>query len=347
MLNFNEITAYLKDYDEEPISLMEVCGTHTAAIAKCGLRSMLSDKIKLVSGPGCPVCVTVSAYIDKLCALSLMAGNTVVTFGDMMRVHGSQSSLNEAKSSGASVQMVYSPFDILKLAADNPNITYIFAAIGFETTTPIYALLLEQAIAKSINNIKLLTSLKTMPAALSWICSQNSKIDGFIAPGHVSVMTGSEIYHAIAEKYNLPFAIAGFDGEQILAAIYTLIKQKKSNKVVNLYRSAVNENANLQASALIKKYFVEDTASWRGIGNIAASGLYLKEQYNAFDAGSFGLDNDNNLTPQCRCGEILIGNLSPNDCPLFGKACMPQNPKGACMVSEEGACFTKFSYERN
>ena len=343
MISFNDIITYLKEYDEEPISLMEVCGTHTSAISKSGIKSIISDKIKLVSGPGCPVCVTVSEYIDRLCLLSKINNNIVVTFGDMIRVKGSKESLEDAKACGGNVQIVYSPFEIIKLASENKQNNYIFAAVGFETTTPIYAMLLNEIIENEINNIQLLTSLKTMPKTIEWVCEKNHKISGFIAPGHVSVITGSNIFKEIAKRYSIPFAVAGFTSEQIISAIYSLIKLRNKGEVLNLYKSAVMLNPNESSKELVSKYFYPFDASWRGIGDIPMSGLYLKEEYNKYDAGSLGLVNDNRYNSLCKCGEILMGNATPTDCPLFRTVCTPQNPQGACMVSLEGCCHNYYA----
>jgi hydrogenase expression/formation protein HypD len=344
-MTIEDIKKALREYGGPPTALMEVCGTHTAAIAKNGIQSLLSDRIAMVSGPGCPVCVTVSAYIDRLCELSGRDGYEVVTFGDMLRVPGSSGSLADSKAAGGRVRMVYSPFDCMKLAREDKNTTWVFAAVGFETTAPIYALMAGQAAEQGIKNLRFLTSVKTMPAAIRWICEKNKVIGGFIAPGHVSVITGSEIYKPIAEKYNLPFAVAGFGGESVLAAIYALTRLKGQGKVVNLYPSVVSETGNEKAAALLLKYFEPGRAFWRGMGGIDGSGLYLKEEFAYLDAGSRDIARDVE-TPGCRCGDVLIGNLSPGDCPLFGGVCTPQSPRGACMVSQEGACFARFSYER-
>lgn len=343
-MQFNEIIRALKEYDGEEISIMEVCGTHTAGIAKCGIRSMISPKIRLISGPGCPVCVTVSSYIDQLCDMALTDAYEVVTFGDMMRVPGSRGNLMDQKAKGGRVRMVYSPFDCMKLASENPETTYVFAAVGFETTAPIYALMIEQALREGIKNIRLLTSIKTMPGAIEWICEKNSGIGGFIAPGHVSVITGSDAFVPIAQKYSVPFAIAGFDGEAILAAIYALIQLKGQGRVVNLYPSVVIKEGNQNARERLARYFEPEDAGWRGMGEIASSGLYLRDEFAQFDAGSRGL-NDDRENAGCMCGEVLTGS-PPAACPLFGKACTPENPKGACMVSLEGACHSWYGYER-
>ncbi len=345
-MQFEELVRALKEYGGGTVSIMEVCGTHTAAIAKNGIRSMLPDRIRLVSGPGCPVCVTVSAYIDRLCELAAKDSHEVVTFGDMMRVPGTDGSLLDRKAKGGRVRMVYSPFDCLKLAKENPGTVYVFAAVGFETTAPIYALMIDQAEREGIGNIRFLTSMKTMPGALRWICSKNSGIDGFIAPGHVSVITGSGIYGPIAEKYNIPFAVAPFDGPGMLAAIYALIRLKGQGRVVNLYPSVVHEQGNNRAEALLAKYFEPGEAFWRGMGGIPGSGLYLREEFSRYDAGSRDNMRDSGDTGGCRCGGVLTGSIEPEDCPYFGGACTPENPKGACMVSLEGACHSRYSFER-
>lgn len=338
-MNITDITEFLSNYDGEELSFMEVCGTHTAAISENGIPSILSNKIKLISGPGCPVCVTVADYIDRLCTLALEDNTCVVTFGDLIRVPGSSSALQETKSKGGQIRMVYSPFEIIDLAEKDTDTTYVFAAVGFETTTPIYAVLLEKIIEEDIKNIRLLTALKTMPAAIDTLCQMGGKIDGFIAPGHVSVITGANEFKPLAEKYNLPFVVSGFKGEELLASIYALVKLKCQGKVLNLYKSAVTDTGNEKAKALVNKYFEPCDAVWRGIGRINNSGMALKKEYAAYDAGSRELIHDNVKNKKCRCGEVITGFSSPCDCPLFAKACTPENPQGACMVSNEGACF--------
>lgn len=338
-MNITVITEFLSNYDGEELSFMEVCGTHTAAISENGIPSILSNKIKLISGPGCPVCVTVADYIDRLCTLALEDNTCVVTFGDLIRVPGSSSALQETKSKGGQIRMVYSPFEIIDLAEKDTDTTYVFAAVGFETTTPIYAVLLEKIIEEDMKNIRLLTALKTMPAAIDTLCQMGGKIDGFIAPGHVSVITGANEFKPLAEKYNLPFVVSGFKGEELLASIYALVKLKGQGKVLNLYKSAVTDTGNDKAKTLVNKYFEPCDAVWRGIGKINNSGMALKKEYAAYDAGSRELIHDNVKNKKCRCGEVITGFSSPCDCPLFAKVCTPENPQGACMVSNEGACF--------
>lgn len=334
---------YLRDYDGPVIRIMEVCGTHTAAISKTGIRKMLSPKIQLISGPGCPVCVTVTAYIDKCIELAKQPGNILVSFGDMLRVPGSHGCLRDAQADGAKVQMVYSPLDMMKLAEKNPEQTYIFAAVGFETTTPIYAVMIREAMEKKINNIRFLTSLKVMPPVIDWVCTYQGNIDGFLAPGHVSVITGSDLYKPLAEKFSLPFVVAGFEGEELLAAIYGLVRLHGKGKVMNMYPSVVSAEGNVQAQHQVGEFFEPGDAVWRGMGNIPASGMYLKKEYARFDAGSRELTDDTVLNKACRCAEVLTGKINSEQCPLFGTACTTEHPQGACMVSMEGSCFNRLN----
>lgn len=345
-MDINEITEYLSTYDGKPLTFMEVCGTHTAAISENGIPSILSRKIRLISGPGCPVCVTPSGYIDKLCELAMKHNTCVVTFGDLMRVPSSSTSLQQVKSDGGRVKMIYSPFEIIPLAEAEPETTFIFAAVGFETTTPIYALLLEKILNNSIKNIKLLTALKTMPHAITALCDMDNTIDGFIAPGNVSVITGADIFAPIAEKYSLPFVVSGFSGEELLAAIYALVKLNGQGKVLNLYKSAVTDIGNKKAQSIVSKYFEPDDAYWRGLGIIKKSGLVLRQEYAQYDAGSSLLTDDSSKNRACRCGEVITGFISPRECPLFKKLCTPENPQGACMVSNEGSCFHYYINDR-
>lgn len=342
-----DVKEFLKEYDGPLLNLMEVCGTHTAEVSRCGITSMLSPKIHLISGPGCPVCVTVTAYIDKLIELCMAPNTVIVSFGDMLHVTGKSQSLNDCKAFGGQVRMVYSPMDTLELALSDKEKTYIFAAVGFETTTPAYALLLEEAIKNEIKNIKILTSLKTMPPVIDWVCKNQNGINGFLAPGHVSTITGSDIFIPLAEKYQLPFAVAGFGGEQILEALYALVKCRSRATVMNLYTSAVTNRGNETAQCMVEKYFVPCDASWRGIGIIPASGMKLRDEYIAYDAGSEDLDTDQIHNPKCRCGQVLTGAIKPNRCPLFGKECTPQTQQGACMVSTEGSCYNYYINKRN
>ena len=344
-MNINDVIKALKEYNGEEITLMEVCGTHTASISENAIPSIISDKIHLISGPGCPVCVTVSDYVDKLIELAL-DGNVIVTFGDMIRVPGSKKALKDIKFEGADIRMVYSPTETIELAKAEPNKNFVFAAVGFETTTPIYALLLDEIIKQKIQNIQLLTALKTMPNVIATLCENDNKIDGFIAPGHVAVITGSNEFVPLAEKYNLPFAVSGFEAEEILASIYALIKLRRQGKVINLYKSAVTSERNEKAFEIVHKYFEEYDAPWRGLGIIKGSGMALKNEFAKYDAGSRELTNDYSYQKGCLCGEIISGNKKPTDCPLYNKICTPENPKGACMVSNEGTCHNYITNNR-
>lgn len=337
MTDLNTIRNYLKNYDSEERIIMEVCGTHTAAISENGIFDMLSPKIKLISGPGCPVCVTVASYIDRLIELSLEADTTVVTFGDMIRVRGSSQSLRDASSAGASVKMIYSPFEILKMAEESPERKFVFAAVGFETTTPAYALVIQQLIERGITNVRLLTALKTMPAAIKTVY-QNSRITGFLAPGHVSVVTGHKLFENLAKELGVPFVTAGFKGGELLSAIYALTKLT-GGKALNMYPSSVTYEGNTKAQMAVEKYFTSCDAAWRGMGIIENSGMQLRKEYERFDAGSAELIKDSMYNANCSCGDVICGKKSPAECMMFGKGCTPDTPQGACMVSTEGSCF--------
>ncbi len=331
----------LENYDGDEVRIMEVCGTHTAAISENGIPSMLSPKIKLISGPGCPVCVTVTAVIDRLVELSLTENTCVLTFGDLIRVKGSKMSLADAKAEGAKVRMLYSPMESIALAKENPGTNYVFAAIGFETTTPVYAMVLEKAMAENITNLKLLTSLKTMPEVIRWVVNNAGGIDGFIAPGHVAAVTGEGVFRDLAKELGIPFVVSGFEGEQLLLTIYALVKMKGKGGFKNLYKQVVTPNGNEKAKECVDKYFECADSSWRGMGKIKGSGMVLREEFRTYDAGSIGLDEDH-MPPGCSCEKVLVGKISPAHCPLFGKSCTPDNAHGACMVSTEGSCYNYY-----
>ena len=353
-----KIIQYLKDYDGKELRFMEVCGTHTAAIFKGGIRSLISPKIKLISGPGCPVCVTPAAYVDKCVEYALSKDTILYSFGDMLKVPGTGTplgmqveeggrlaagSLSEAKGLGAKVQIIYSPFDVLTKAEKEPDRLHVIAAVGFETTAPIYALLAEQLREKNIQNVRLVTALKTIIPALTWICQsqeQEDTIDGFICPGHVSVIIGTTPYEPLAQKYKKPFVVAGFEPEHLLVAIYDLVRQREEGiyAVRNYYKNAVKTEGNEKAKAVLEQNFTAGSAVWRGLGPIDASGLYLKGEEAEYDGGSRGLDKDLLLPPGCACADVITGRIDPKDCPVFGKGCTPTSPYGPCMVSAEGAC---------
>jgi hydrogenase expression/formation protein HypD len=338
MNGFEGAVSYLQSYKGRPITIMEVCGTHTATAFKGGIRSLIPPDIRLISGPGCPVCLASAAYIDRLIELALEKDHIVASFGDLMKVKGTNGSLNDAKAAGGNVELVYSPLEALDIARENPKSTVVMAAVGFETTAPLYALLVRSATEQGIRNIKLLTALKRMPPALHMLCAED--IDAFIAPGHVAAIIGSEAFTPLAKRFQKPFAVAGFTPEGMLAAIYSLVRQVENGTcaVENLYGEVVRPRGNEKALLAIQEYFQPGPAFWRGFAGIAYSGLYLKEEYGAFDAGSTGLNDTEEATAGCHCAEVLTGRMDPKDCPLFGKACTPQSAKGPCMVSAEGAC---------
>ena len=342
-MNLEEVKQFLKEYDGPEMRIMEVCGSHTAAISKNGIRGMLSPKIKLLSGPGCPVCVTPTAYVDRLVELAMTPDTCVVTFGDMLRVPGSRTSLSEAAGLGAKAVMVYSPMEIVQMAEKNPQTTYVFAAVGFETTTPVYALLMDEIIEKKLCNVKLLTALKTMPGVIDYLCREGAQIQGFLAPGHVAAVTGSDIFNPLPQKYRIPFGVSGFEGVEILYALCGFVKEAGRGTVRNFYPQVVRVQGNEKAKALVEKYFRSADATWRGMGNIPKTGMVLRKEYEMYDAGSLQLNEDNKKNKACCCDKILMGKMSPSECPLFGKVCKPLTPQGACMVSTEGSCHSAFA----
>jgi len=331
------------------INIMEVCGTHTHSIARFGIRHMLPPNINLLSGPGCPVCVTSNEFIDKAIELSKIEGVTIATFGDMFRVPGSYSSLQKEKGCGAKVKIVYSPYDALEYAEKNPNIKVIFLGVGFETTAPTVAATIKEAQRKGISNFYVLSGFKTLPNALIALVSMPQlHIDGFIAPGHLSVVTGITPYIKIAEEYGIPSVIMGFEAIDILNGIRRLVDLISQGRaeVVNEYPRAVRNKGNKKAQILIEEVFHPVDSIWRGIGVIPKSGLAIREEYASFDA-----EANFNITPPpphypkgCICGEILTGVKTPKDCPLFGNTCTPAHPIGACMVSSEGTCAAYYRY---
>ena len=340
-IDLERIIEELKSYDGEEVRIMEVCGTHTAAISKSGIPDMLSPKIKLISGPGCPVCVTVTAVIDRLVELSRTPGTCVLTFGDLIRVRGTDKSLADSKAEGGCVKMVYSPMEAINMCQNDPDTTYVFAAIGFETTTPVYALLIDKAIKENITNLKLVTSLKTMPEVIRWVVHNEGSVDGFIAPGHVAAVTGADTFRKLSEELGIPFVVSGFEAKQLLLTIYSLVKMKSTGGFKNLYKSVVTDEGNTSAAEVVDRYFEKSDASWRGMGKVKGSGLVLRRDFERFDAGSADLIEDHEPAG-CQCAKVLVGKIKPNECPLFGKVCTPDNARGACMVSTEGSCYNFF-----
>ncbi len=332
------------------INIMEVCGSHTMAISRYGIRELLPQNISLISGPGCPVCVTDAGYIDTSIELALKGFN-IATFGDMINVPGSEKNLAKCRSEGCKIETFYSPLSLLDSAKENPDKEFVFLAIGFETTIAPIVCMLDSAIKDGLKNISILTAFKLVPPALDVLTSDPElKIDAFLCPAHVSAIIGSIAYEPITSKYNIPCVIASFEPVEILLGINSILKQIVSHKtfVENDYERVVKKEGNLIAQNLFRKYLKECDASWRGIGVIPKSGLELKNEYCAFDASKkFNIA----VTPgkhnkMCKCGDVLKGKIKPVDCPLFAKKCNPLNPVGPCMVSSEGTCSAYYKYNR-
>lgn len=336
----------------KPVRLMEVCGTHTVAIFRQGVRELLPEGLSLISGPGCPVCVTAVEDIEKAMEIARKENVIFTTFGDMMRVPGIKKNLSEAKAEGADIRVLYSPIDALKIAAENKDKKIVFFATGFETTSPSVAATLFEADKRGISNFYIYSVHKLVPPALDALLGSGEvKIDGFIMPGHVSTIIGTRPYEFIAEKYHKPSVITGFEAGDILQGINMLLEQIASNRaeVEIQYKKVVREEGNPKAVALINEYFEPCDAYWRGIGTIPLSGLKLREKYKHRDINSvIKIETSFVSGPQepkgCSCGEILKGMKTPDECPLFAGVCTPENPVGACMVSTEGSCAAYYKY---
>ncbi len=331
------------------VSLMEVCGTHTMAIAKSGIRELLPPNIKLLSGPGCPVCVTSQGDIDAVIELVQQEEIILVTFGDMMRVPGTRSSLQEERSKGADIRVAYSPLDALRIARENPAKEVVFLGIGFETTTPAIGITIEQAVEEGLENFSVFSLHKVVPPALEVIFSDPEiQVDGLICPGHVSAVIGVEPYQILAEKYHQPCVITGFETLDILEGIYMLLQQKRKSvaQVEVQYRRVVKPEGNPVARQTIERIFEAVPARWRGLGVIPGSGLELRKAYAGMDARKkFSIPEMEEVPIKgCACGEVLTGKIIPPDCALFGRACTPLQPVGPCMVSHEGSCAAYYRY---
>jgi len=328
---------------------MEVCGTHTMAIARSGIRDLLPPYIRLISGPGCPVCVTSQGDIDRVIQLARNHDITLLTFGDMMRVPGSESSLQQCRSQGADIRVVYSPLDALQLACQNPQREMVFLGIGFETTAPAIAHTIIEAQRLGVRNFSVWSLHKTVPPALEAIFSDPElELDGLICPGHVSLVIGCAAYEELISKHHKPCVVTGFDERDILEGIYMLMRQIASGqaRVEIQYKRLVKPEGNLIAQGLIAQVFEPVTVNWRGLGVLPGSGLAIRESYADFDASRRFTVPDIEEKPirGCACGAILTGKISPSQCALFGTVCSPLNPVGPCMVSQEGACAAHYRY---
>ena len=333
----------------ENATLMEVCGTHTVAIARNGIRGLMPEGVRLASGPGCPVCVTSNHDIDKVIALARVPEVTIATFGDMTRVPGSTSSLLAEQAAGRSVEIVYSPLDALKLAADNPNRQIVFVGVGFETTTPLVAIAIKRAKEAGLKNFSVYGAHKNMPGALEVIVADPQlKVSALILPGHVSTIIGAKPYQFLAEKYGIPGVITGFEPVDVLQGIAMLMRQLYEGRaeIEIAYARGVMPDGNPVALAAIDEVFETCSATWRGLGEIPGSGYRIRDEFAEFDAMRRFQPEVEPVREHagCRCGDVLRGIMAPSDCPLFRKVCTPENPVGPCMVSSEGSCAAYFRY---
>ncbi len=345
------ILTEINNYKQFKVRMMEVCGGHTMSIHKHGIHSLLPDNITLLSGPGCPVCVTGTEYIDRAIAMSYNRDVIITTYGDLIRVPGSEKSLQDARSENNNIRIVYSTLDALKIAEQNPEKKTVFLGIGFETTSPASGAAILEAEKKGIDNFYLYSSHKIMqPAMEALVCSGESDISAYICPGHVSVITGTSIYMKIASEYRIPCVVSGFEPADILNAVLYILRQIAENRseVEIAYRRAVTEKGNVRAREVLEKVFEKSDSNWRGLGVIPGSGLKLKAQYSKRDA-EIMIPAEISLSSEkkgCICGSILRGIKTPSECPLFGSVCTPSNPAGACMVSSEGSCAAWYRYKR-
>lgn len=335
-----------------PACLMEICGTHTVNACRSGVHSLMPPQVRLVSGPGCPVCVTAQRYIDALIALGRRGEVTILTYGDMLRVAGAGGSLELARGQGADVRVVTSTLEALELARREPHRQMVFAAVGFETTAPATAAAVIQAKADNIRNFSVLPCHKlVMPAMRTLLADPEILIDGFLCPGHVSVIIGSEVYRPIVEQYAKPCVVTGFEATQIMQGIVHLVRQVVAGepRLENLYPQVVSPEGNLHAQALIARVFTPGTAAWRALGEMPGSGLDVREEFAEFDAfRRFGIVlGEDHEPPGCICGKVITGRANPGECRLFATACTPVYPIGPCMVSSEGTCQAWFKYRRH
>lgn len=337
---------------QEKLYIMEVCGGHTHTLMKYGLTSLLPQNIECIHGPGCPVCIMPKNRINQAYEIAMLPDTILLTLGDMLKVPGSNGSLQNARSKGANIGFLYSPFQALEIAKQNPNKKVIYFAIGFETTTPMTAALLQRTIDEKVSNLFFHINHVLVPPPLYAILdSKDNKVNALLAPSHVSVITGSKIYEPLFDKYQIPIVVSGFEPVDMMQSLLMIVKQAVSKKpaLEVEYSRVVNRNGNQKAQLLVEKFMeTRENFEWRGIGNIPHSALKLKKEYAQYDAE---LIFDSHLSKEmiqdnraCRCGDILKGIAKPYDCKVFGKSCTPSNPLGSCMVSSEGACAAYFKY---
>ena len=347
-----KILEAIRSLDVGEVKLMEVCGTHTMAIAKSGIRTLLPENIKLLSGPGCPVCVTPGEVIDRVLELAMEKNVIITTYGDMVRVPGSTpgDSLQRRRALGADVRIVYSPVDAVEIAKENPGREVVFLGVGFETTAPGTAAAVLTAKEDNVQNFSVWSMLKTVePALRALIAMDGFNVQGFLCPGHVGTIIGEKGFAFLPEEYGIPAVISGFEAEDILLSVYMLLKQiaEGTPKTENEYTRAVSVNGNGLALKMMEECFKPRYDLWRGLGGIDESGLGLRAELSGFDAEKkFTVPAPEKPKPTaCRCGEVITGRIAPADCPMFGKRCTPEDPVGPCMVSSEGACAAAYKYQ--
>jgi hydrogenase expression/formation protein HypD len=336
----------IESYDGPKLRIMEVCGTHTHEIFKLGIRKILPPNIELISGPGCPVCVTPVGFIDEAVMLALDYHATICTFGDLIRVPGTKMSLSDARAKGAKIQIVYTPLDAVEYAKEHLDEQVVFLAVGFETTTPSACLSVKKAKEAGLTNFSLLVANKTMPNAYQAL---KGSADAFLYPGHVNAITGTKLCEELAKKEGVSGVVAGFTAKELLTALAVIIEKSKTGQpyFVNCYPRVVKEEGNLPAMQMMEEIMEPCDSEWRGLGIIPQSGQKLKAEYQEYDARiKFKMPKvEGKANPACRCGDVLQGKCKPSDCKVFGKGCTPQHPVGACMVSNEGACSAYYQYE--
>ena len=344
-----ELISEIKRLNTRPVRFMEVCGTHTVSIFRAGIRQVLPENVELVSGPGCPVCVTPDSYMDKAIAYSHMDDVIITTFGDMLKVPGTRSSLSEAMTQGADIRIVYSPLDSLKVAAENPDKKVIFLGVGFETTAPTAAATILAAKQQGLKNFYVLSAQKLVPPALKMLLADpRVKVDGFILPGHVCVVTGTRDFEFLAKEHHMPGVVTGFEPLDILRSVYRLSKQVAEGRadIENEYGRVVKPEGNQSAMAILNQVYSPADSEWRGMGVIPMSGLEVTDDFKEYDIEQVRPVEVQRVEKKtaCRCGEVLRGIIIPHECPLFGKACVPEHACGPCMVSVEGVCAAWYKY---
>lgn len=328
------------------LRLMHVCGTHEWAITHSGIRDLLPSEVKIVAGPGCPVCVTPGNEIDAVAGLAMRDGVTVTTFGDLLRVPGNTTSLAEAKSKGGRVKVIYSIEDAIRLARDRRGEQFVHFSIGFETTAPMTAV---EVVRGLPDNLSVFCSHRLIPPAMEYLLEAGAKIDGFICPGHVSTIIGVEPYKDLARRYGKPMVVSGFEPLDVMMGIMNLVWQNREGRhdAVNEYRRAVRDGGNVRAQEVLGQAFEARDSFWRGIGMIPGSGMALRGEFERSDAAArfdVEVEKEDRMPEGCSCGAVLKGETSPEECPLFGKSCTPERPVGPCMVSAEGTCAIVFKY---